>query len=262
MKDENAFDLEYFFDQSPDLLCIASFDGYFKKVNPAVSRTLGYTFKELYTRPIISFVHYLDKETTSTSRSKIIRKNIPLMHFENRYVTKSNETVWLSWTSMPMERDQVVFGIAKDITYRKKLEEYKRISQLVNTVGTKKTQILNGEEVTEGSKNEYSAADQAWLVEFENVVRDYTGRVGLNLTLLSYELAMSERQLSRRTHNIMGITPNHYIRVIRLQIALEAIKSGNYRTISEISRVAGFETPAYFSRIFEEVYGLKVRDLL
>src|ERR1700743_2380677 len=116
------FDLEYFFDLSPDLLCIAGYDGYFKKINPAVSKTLGYSYQELFASPINSFVHPDDREVTSKKRQSI-REDHPLLNFENRYVTKSGEIVWLSWTSMPVESEKLVYAIAKNITHKKKLEE-------------------------------------------------------------------------------------------------------------------------------------------
>lgn len=118
----NIFDLELFFQLSPDMICIAGYDGYFKKVNPAVQKTLGYTYDELFSKPINEFVYDEDKAITSYSRENL-KKSIPLLNFENRYVTKSGEIVWLAWTSMPIESQRLVFAIAKNITHKKKLEE-------------------------------------------------------------------------------------------------------------------------------------------
>ena len=117
-----TFNLELFFELSPDLLCISGYDGYFKKINATVSKTLGYTNEELFSRPIDSFVHIEDRDITSKKRNNIIQDNA-LLNFENRYVTKSGEIVWLSWTSMPIKSEKVVFAIAKIITHKKKLEE-------------------------------------------------------------------------------------------------------------------------------------------
>ena len=119
--DPTDFKYELFFELSPDLLCIAGFDGYFKKINPAVSKTLGYSMEELYSRPINDFVHPDDKEMTNKVRTELIRSK-PLFHFENRYQTKNGETLWLSWTSLPVERDNVIFAIAKNVTHKKHLE--------------------------------------------------------------------------------------------------------------------------------------------
>ena len=116
----NPFEL--FFELSADLLCIAGFDGYFKQINPAVSKLLGFTNEELMSRPINDFVHNDDKEMTGKVRSELIKGN-PLFHFENRYVTKNGDTVWLSWTSMTVESDKLVFAIAKNVTHKKRLEE-------------------------------------------------------------------------------------------------------------------------------------------
>ncbi|BAU52217.1 PAS fold protein [Mucilaginibacter gotjawali] len=69
----NNFDLELFFELTPDLLCVAGFDGYFKKINPAVSKLLGYTDEELFSAPINHFVHPEDQNITQQNREKLLR---------------------------------------------------------------------------------------------------------------------------------------------------------------------------------------------
>lgn len=117
---------EHFFELSADLLCIAGFDGYFKRINPAVSQLLGYTNEELFSKPINYFIHIDDQEYTSRVRNEL-HKHKPLLNFENRYVTKSGEIVWLSWTSMPATGERLVYAIAKNITHNKKLEEERNL---------------------------------------------------------------------------------------------------------------------------------------
>ncbi|MBW8332956.1 MAG: PAS domain-containing sensor histidine kinase [Prolixibacteraceae bacterium] len=128
------FKYELFFELSPDLLCIAGYDGYFKKVNAAVSNLLGYTMEELYARPINDFVFCADKRSTQQVRNELT-KSKPLFHFQNRYVKKNGEIVWLSWTSHPVESDQLVFAIAKDITHSKRLEADRNalLTRMTNT---------------------------------------------------------------------------------------------------------------------------------
>ncbi|WP_158799839.1 PAS domain-containing sensor histidine kinase [Pedobacter sp. L105] len=118
--------LNKFFELSADWICIAGFDGYFKKINPAVSDLLGYTTAELMSRPINDFIHTDDQTITSSSRSNI-HKGKPLVNFENRYQTKSGEVVWLSWTSIPDIEREVVFAIAKNVTGKKRQEEERNI---------------------------------------------------------------------------------------------------------------------------------------
>jgi signal transduction histidine kinase/DNA-binding response OmpR family regulator len=127
------------------------------------------------------------------------------------------------------------------------------------------TPVTNGQQVEQPAENfnqALSPADLSWLEELEAQVRKHTGKTDLTLAALSYEMAISERQLFRRIKSITGLTPNKYIRAIRLQIAREAIESGRYRTIAEVSYAAGFETPAYFGKLFKEHYGRDVNELL
>jgi PAS domain S-box-containing protein len=128
------YNLELFFELSPDLLCIAGYDGFFKRINLTVSKTLGYNDEELFASPINSFVHPDDQQLTASYRENLT-KNMPLLNFENRYLTKTGEVVWLSWTSMPIENEQVVFAIAKNVTHKKKQEEA-RNTEIANLTRT------------------------------------------------------------------------------------------------------------------------------
>jgi PAS domain S-box-containing protein len=119
---EDTIKLDPFFELSPYLLCIAGYDGYFRRINPAVCKLLGYSKEELLARPISDFIYHEDKHQTKVHRDALL-KNVPLLDFENRYVTKGGEVVWLSWNSMPYDSQQLVYAIAKNITHKKRIEE-------------------------------------------------------------------------------------------------------------------------------------------
>ncbi len=123
---DKEYHFDNFFNISADLICIAGFDGYFKRINPAVSQLLGYSEEELYARPIHTFVYTPDLKMTIETREQVY-KNKPLLNFENRYLTKTGELVWLSWTSMPVEDEKLVYAIAKNITHKKKIEDERNI---------------------------------------------------------------------------------------------------------------------------------------
>ena len=123
---DSEYRYDLFFELSPDLMCIAGYDGYFRKINPAVAKTLGYTMEELYSRPINDFVHPDDQELTATVRTELT-KSKPLYNFENRYLTKDGDVVWLSWTSLPVDSDRLIFAVAKNITHKKEMEAQRNL---------------------------------------------------------------------------------------------------------------------------------------
>ena len=117
-----APDLEPFFSLSEDYLCIAGFDGYFREINPAFIKAMGYSREELFASPISHFVHPDDRQNTAETRAPIL-KGKPLLHFQNRYITKTGEIIWLTWTSIPIPGKELIYAISKNITHLKKLEE-------------------------------------------------------------------------------------------------------------------------------------------
>jgi PAS domain S-box-containing protein len=111
-----------FFEMSPDLVCIVSKEGYIKKMNEAVIEKLGYTREELLAKPASAFILPEDREMTQSKRISLLRGNA-LLNFENRYVTRDGDIVWLHWTSFYLPDKEIVFAIAKDVTHGKLLEK-------------------------------------------------------------------------------------------------------------------------------------------
>jgi len=64
-------DAESFFTLSLDMLCIASMDGYFLRVNPAFEQVLGHPAEELVRRPFVDFVHPDDRADTIAEVAKL-----------------------------------------------------------------------------------------------------------------------------------------------------------------------------------------------
>lgn len=112
---------ERFFDLSIDLLCFLDFSGYFKRLNPAWERTLGFTREELMSKPFIEFVHPDDRERT-LKQNREVRDGGHARLFENRYLCKDGSYKWLLWNAAPYTGQRVIFSVARDITERKQAE--------------------------------------------------------------------------------------------------------------------------------------------
>ena len=114
-------DRQRFFALSQDVLCILGFDGYFKDLNPAWEKTLGYTKTELLITPFIEFIHPDDRQATLAEAEKVSGGKA-LIAFENRYRCKDGSYRWFQWSVTPVIADQVMYGVARDVTERRREE--------------------------------------------------------------------------------------------------------------------------------------------
>lgn len=110
-------DLERFFELSLDLFCIAGLDGYFRRVNSNFPRILGYSEKELLSRPFLDFVHPEDQEETVVVMSKL-RAGQPVVQFKNRYHALNDSWRYLEWTAKSLPNEELIFAVARDVTER------------------------------------------------------------------------------------------------------------------------------------------------
>jgi len=156
-------DVEHFFSLSLDMLCIAKSDGFFKRVSPAFTRTLGWSADEMLTRPFLDFVHPDDRAATLREVERQVARGEQVLEFDNRYQHKDGSWRVLSWKSAP-QPDGLMYAIARDITKSRGAEAMlheseERFRNLANNI----------------SQLAWMADDQGWIFWYNQRWFDYSG---------------------------------------------------------------------------------------
>ncbi|WP_437575518.1 PAS domain S-box protein [Sorangium sp. So ce887] len=115
-------DLDRFFELSVDMVGIAGFDGYFKRIGRAWEQTLGFSREELLATPFLDFIHPEDRERTVTESAKLLSGDFTAT-FVNRYRCRDGSYLWIEWNSVIYPDDELVYFVARNITERRRAEE-------------------------------------------------------------------------------------------------------------------------------------------
>ena len=248
---EDVYNFDNFFFISADFICIAGFDGYFKRINPAVSKVLGYTEEELYSRPISSFVYPPDLKITLETREEVYKNN-PLLNFENRYLTKTGEIIWLSWTSMPLESEKLVYAIAKNITYSKRIE-LERNTLLSNLTQINKELVVLSHKTSHDLKSPINNMLSVFeLIDISKIVDPETLELVHLLKLTSENLKNTLN--SSIDQLIENENINTQIETISLQESLTEVMNSINSLIQDSKAVINVDFSAYDTIAFNKAY--------
>ena len=170
------------FTLSLDLLAVAGLDGYLKQVNPAWEKTLGYTKEELLAKPYIQLVHPEDREAVRAELQKLAAGH-NAVSLEVRFLCADGTYRWISWNGTPFVTDRLLFGIGRDVTKRKQIEEEK--ARLLEAVNRQRTEL-------------HALAGR--LAEVQETERQQLGRelhdqIGQNLSALGFNLNFIRTQM-------------------------------------------------------------------
>lgn len=86
-------------------------------VTGACERIFGYTPAEMVGKQMLDLVHPEDRERTLQSIDRVMGGYLQ-RYFENRYIRKDGQVVYISWSASWSEEHQVRIGVARDITQR------------------------------------------------------------------------------------------------------------------------------------------------
>jgi len=105
---------------SQDLLLVADRKGIWKTINPAWTRTLGWSEAELLNRTS-EWLEHPDDDGTTRARIKELGTSNATVKFESRFRHKDGSYRWLSWTGVP-DQDHI-YAVARDVTAEKAAAE-------------------------------------------------------------------------------------------------------------------------------------------
>jgi DNA-binding response OmpR family regulator len=109
---------------------------------------------------------------------------------------------------------------------------------------------------------EYNQADQEWLQQIESFYRSKIKEPKMTVEWIAKEQHLSSRQLTRRLKKLTGLTPNQYLRELRLQMAKDFLYERKYKTVKEVSHAVGFKDTRHFSSLFKNRFGIAPSNFL
>ena len=108
---QKTHELNLYFDSALDMLCIADMHGYFRRLNPAWERTLGYPLEKIQTCRFMDLVHPEDVAQTVRAMEQLSSQS-PVLEFTNRYRHADGTYRWIEWRAFPKE--DLIYAVARD----------------------------------------------------------------------------------------------------------------------------------------------------
>jgi PAS domain S-box-containing protein len=136
---------EEFFDLSIDLLCVVGVDGYFKRVNAALERTLGYEKPQLFSQSVFDITHPDDVEPSRKALAQLAEGR-DIVGFESRVICADGTVRWLQWNTRTMPERGVVYGVARDVTDRRNADAELREAQRMLEASRDELRLLADEQ--------------------------------------------------------------------------------------------------------------------
>ncbi len=130
-RDALEIERDRFFELSLDMLSVIGSDGRYRRVNRAWETVLGYPAGGLVGRPFIDIVHPDDLERTVAELRRLHEHGEVSIGFQNCLRHRDGSYRWLEWMSHTTPDLSVVYGVARDITDRKRSEDRRAMRQRV-----------------------------------------------------------------------------------------------------------------------------------
>ncbi|WP_109829779.1 hybrid sensor histidine kinase/response regulator transcription factor [Reichenbachiella versicolor] len=109
------------------------------------------------------------------------------------------------------------------------------------------------------SKSQVTSADQSFLKKVSDLIDENLSKSSFSVEQLASNFNMSHTTFFKKLKSIVGVTPNQYMRSIRLKKAADMLLEDEYN-VTEIIYNVGFSDLRYFREQFKKTYNVTPRD--
>ena len=102
-------------------------------------------------------------------------------------------------------------------------------------------------------------SDKEFIEKLYTIVHDNLGNSEFVVEDIAEQFNMSRASFYRKIKGVLDLTPNEYIRAERLKKAAQLLKEKIYK-VNEVCYMVGFNSPSYFSKCFQQQFGVLPKD--
>lgn len=154
------------------------------------------------------------------------------------------------YLNKPFHKEELLVQIKKLLEQRQRLQQY-----YMKQAGLRNH--LPADVVAPGAVPH--KVEDAFVKKVREAVEANLANADFTVEQLCRLVFMSHSQLHRKLEALTGLSPNKFIRAIRLCRAQELLKEPS-TTIATVAYECGFTDPGYFARVFRQEYGMTPQE--
>ena len=106
-----------------------------------------------------------------------------------------------------------------------------------------------------------SKADEGFMAHLDQVIEANYANSGFTMEDMAKEFNMSRASFYRKINGVLDMSPNDYLRFVRLKKAAQLFRRDFVR-VNEACYLVGFNSPSYFAKCFQKQFGIAPKDFL
>ena len=178
---------------------------------------------------------------------------------EKKFIIHS--LLWLTWWAKCLYI-VLVFGLIVFFVqfywrrHQKKLEHEndERVNRLFEIRGEARRQFAHSVNI-EPRKIAATKEEEALMQRILSCIDSNMSNTEYTVDQLAKDVGMSRATFYKKMQCMLGITPNDFLRNVRLKHAAQLLVDTDY-TVGEVALMVGFLTPRYFSQCFKKMFGV------